>query len=73
MFEKHNHYYYLFHDGGPYHIENSRWIWRANQRAGFYMIGTSVMKELKILFTRFGLRFKMQVRTKVVSHDSSQN
>ena len=31
---------------GPYHIENGSVIYRKNQWAGFYMIGTSVMKEL---------------------------
>ena len=36
----------LFHDGGPYHIETSPMICRANQWTDFYMIGTSVMKEL---------------------------
>ena len=30
-------------------IETSQLIWRANQWAGFYMIGTSVMKELMVL------------------------
>ena len=30
----------------PYHIETSSLIYRRNQRVGFYMIGTSVMKEL---------------------------
>ena len=29
----------LFHDGGPYHKETTQWT-------SFYMIGTSVMKEL---------------------------
>ena len=38
----------LFHDGGPYHIETSPLICSANQWSGFYMIGTSVMKELRI-------------------------
>ena len=37
---------YLFHDGGPYHIKTSPFICRANQWTGFYVIGTSVMKEL---------------------------
>ena len=32
----------LFHDRGPYLIETS-----PNQSTGFYMIGNSVMKELK--------------------------
>ena len=36
----------LFHDGGPY-IENSLLICRANQLAGFYIIGTAVMKKLR--------------------------
>ena len=37
----------LSHDVGSYHIETSPLICRANQWPGFYMIGTSVMKELK--------------------------
>ena len=40
----------FFHDGGSYHIETNPFICSANQWAGFYMIGTSVMKELKIRF-----------------------
>ena len=36
----------LFHDGGPYHIETSPLIFRANQWIGFYMIGASTVKEL---------------------------
>ena len=39
----------LFHDGGPYHIETSPLIFRASQWAGFYVIGTSVMEELKAM------------------------
>ena len=35
-----------FHDGGPYHIETSPLIYKANQWTGFYMIGTAVTKEL---------------------------
>ena len=44
----------LFHDGGPYHIETSPMICRGNQWTRFYMIGTSVMKELDffVLFSR---------------------
>ena len=38
-----------FYDGGPYHIEASPLICRENQWTGFYMIGTSFMKELKLL------------------------
>ena len=38
----------LFRGGGPYHIETSPLICSANQWSGFYMIGTSVMKELRI-------------------------
>ena len=37
-------FFYFFHDRGPYHIETSPLICSANQWAGFYMIGTSVMK-----------------------------
>ena len=37
----------IFHDGGPYHIETSPLICRADHWNGFYVIGTSVMKELK--------------------------
>ena len=37
----------LFYHGGPYHIETSPLICRANQWTGFYMIGTFVMNELK--------------------------
>ena len=36
----------FFHDGGPYHIETSTLICKTNQWTGFYMIGTSVVKEL---------------------------
>ena len=36
----------LFHDNGLYHIETSSLICRTNQWTGFYMIGTSAMKEL---------------------------
>ena len=37
-----------FHDGGSYHIETSLLICTANQGTGFYTIGTSVVKEVKI-------------------------
>ena len=30
---------------GPYHLETSLLIFKANQWTGFYMIGTSVIKE----------------------------
>ena len=36
----------LFHEGGPYDIEISPLICYAKQWTGFYMIWTSVMKEL---------------------------
>ena len=38
---------YLIHEGGPYYIETSPLSCRANQWTVFYLIGTSVMKELK--------------------------
>ena len=37
----------LVHDGGLYHIEISPLVCSANHWTGFYMIRTSVMKELK--------------------------
>ena len=39
----------LLHDGGPYHIATTPMIYGANQWTGFYMIGTSVMKELTLI------------------------
>ena len=36
----------LFHGEGPYHIETSLFICKANQWTGFYEIESSVMKEL---------------------------
>ena len=41
--------YALFHDRDPFHIETGPLISSANQWTGFYMIGTSVLKELKYL------------------------
>ena len=35
----------LFHDRDLCHIETSQLICRANQRTGFYLIGTSAMNE----------------------------
>ena len=40
---------HVFHEGGSYHIENSLLICFENQWTGFYMIGTSVMKKLKLV------------------------
>ena len=37
----------LFDNGGPYHIDTSPSICSANQCTGFYMIRTSVEKELR--------------------------
>ena len=39
-------YFLLFHDGGHYHIEISPLVCSANHWTGFYVIETSVMKEL---------------------------
>ena len=39
----------FFCDRGPSHIETSPRICRANQWTGFYIIGTSIMNELKHL------------------------
>ena len=41
--------YYLFHNAGTYHIETSPLICCPNQWTGFYVIGTSVLKKLKLL------------------------
>ena len=38
----------MFYHGGPYHIETSLLIYRTNKWTGFYMVGTSVMKDLKL-------------------------
>ena len=39
--------HWLFQDKeGPYHIETSQLICSANQWTGFYMIATSIIKEL---------------------------
>ena len=35
----------VLHDEGPYRIETSPLICSTNQWTGFYMVGTSVMKE----------------------------
>ena len=43
----------LIHDRGPYHIETSPLISRANQWIGFHTIGTSVMKEIKTICLNF--------------------
>ena len=42
-------YWFNSYDGGPYHIETSPLICRANQWTDLYMIGTSVMKGLNPL------------------------
>ena len=34
----------VFRDGGSYLIETSPLIYRANQKAGFYLIGTDLRK-----------------------------
>ena len=39
----------LFYDRSPYHLETSPLTCRANQWTVFYMIGTSIMKELNIV------------------------
>ena len=42
-------YLYIFHGGVTFHIVTSSLICRANQWTGFYMIRTSVIKELKAI------------------------
>ena len=41
-----------FHDGVAYHVRTSLLICSANQLAGFYMLWTSVMKELKSILLK---------------------
>ena len=38
---------YLFHDGGPYHIQTTLLTYLASQWTGFYVTGTPAVKELK--------------------------
>ena len=45
----------VFRDGGRYHIETSPLICSANQWTGFFMISTSVVKELTSFFTKKGM------------------
>ena len=47
--------HYLFHDGGPYPVETSPLICKANHWNGFYMIGIFVMKELIAKLQCYGL------------------
>ena len=49
----------VFHDGDPYYIETTPLIFTANQWTDFYMIGTSVMKELKAKTT---VRHKLKLQ-----------
>ena len=51
-FKKQKESFYFFHDEGPYNIETSLLICSAYQWASFYMIGTSVTKELKTQKTK---------------------
>ena len=44
------HWVYLFHGGGPYHVEISPLVCRVNQRTGFYMAETSIMKQLIFVY-----------------------
>ena len=48
----------LFRDGGPYHRETSPLIYIANQWTGFYMILTSVMKELKKTYSKLIIKLQ---------------
>ena len=38
----------MFHGGGPYHIETSPLVFRASQWTDLYVIGNSLVKELKL-------------------------
>ena len=54
----------FFHDGSPYRTETSPLICSGNQRTGFYMIGTSLMKELKASLISTSYLFKYSLTTK---------
>ena len=47
------------YDRSPYHIETNPLISSACQWTGFYMIGTSVMKELILLALQFRKHFRL--------------
>ena len=55
-----NNFLYLLPDGGPYHIETSPLIFSGSQWTGFYMVGNSIMKELKSeKFIRYWLQMRV--------------
>ena len=51
-----------FHDGGRYRIETSPLICSAKRLTGFYMITTSVMKELRLTTVKILKRIKLSKR-----------
>ena len=56
----------LFHDGGPYHIETSPLICRANQWTYFHKIESSIMKELSTLRNYTPSSARTVITTKLV-------
>ena len=64
----------LFHDEGLYYIVTSTLIYTANQWAGFYMIGSSVMKDLmNCVFRceRKGNDYLLEMRLVLISNYSA--
>ena len=59
---------WLFHDGGIYHIKTSPLTCSANRWTGFYMIGTSVMKELRHWLETFIVLWTLILAFWIVPH-----
>ena len=57
----------LFYDEGLYYIVTSPLIYTANQWAGFYMIGSSVMKDCE----RKGNDYLLEMRLVLISNYSA--
>ena len=57
---------WLFHDGGPYHIETSILICSANKWTGFYMIGTPVVERVNFSDT---LRSNLEAKYRKIFQD----
>ena len=50
-----------FHDGGPCNIETSLLICNAKQWAGFYIIGTTAMKELILYYNQLQNKIRLEI------------
>ena len=70
-----SYHYYLFHNGGRYHIETSPLVCRANQWTGFCMITVSVMKELisHLIFETILMKHFLQTNLRGVNNAANIN